>query len=81
MAVAPNGDLYVALMPQGGGRGGTPTIPGGVVALRDADGDGKFALTERFGNESTTGHVARADGVEQAPDGLLYIPESQKGKI
>ena len=25
--------------------------------------------------------VARADGVAQAPDGSLYITDSQKGKI
>src|ERR1019366_6603023 len=38
IAVAPNGDVYVALQGRPG-RGGT--TGGGVVALRDADGDGK----------------------------------------
>ena len=35
IAVSPRGDLYIALR-----REGTP--PGAVVALRDADGDGRF---------------------------------------
>ena len=38
LAVAPNGDVYVALMRGRGGRG--QAGPGGVVALRDGDGDG-----------------------------------------
>ena len=46
--VAPNGDLYVALL---GGRDST----GGAVALRDADGDGKFEMKEAFGEGSVTG--------------------------
>src|SRR5438093_13165323 len=46
LVIAPNGDLYVAL------RGQTP---GGIVALRDTDGDGKFETKEPFGKGSTTG--------------------------
>ena len=49
MAVAPNGDVYVSLM---GGRGGQG---GGVVALRDKDGDGRFETKETFGKASSTG--------------------------
>src|SRR5207244_177398 len=45
---APNGDLYVAL------QGGLLT-PGGVVALRDANGDGKFEIKESIGGGSVTG--------------------------
>ena len=41
--VAPNGDLYVALM------------DGGAVALRDSNGDGKFEVQKKFGSGSTTG--------------------------
>src|SRR5690348_2429373 len=40
MVASPNGDLYVALMTSGGR--GQPQTGGGAVALRDADGDGKF---------------------------------------
>src|ERR1700747_1424812 len=49
LVVAPNGDVYVAL------RGGHPGTGGGVAALRDADGDGKFEIKERFGSGSSTG--------------------------
>src|SRR6476646_5833422 len=58
LAVAPNGDVYVAL--QGRRAGG-----GGVVALRDADGDGKFEVKETFGSGSATGIALR--------NGYLYL--------
>src|SRR5262245_46665423 len=48
LAVAPNGDVYVALQE---GR----AKPLGVAALRDTNGDGKMDQTERFGDKSTTG--------------------------
>lgn len=57
LAVAPNGDVYVAL--QGAGE------KGGVVALRDTNGDGKFEVKEHFGSESVTGIALH--------DGYLYI--------
>src|SRR5580698_3595068 len=41
--VAPNGDLYVALM------------NGGVVGLHDSKGDGRFDVVEKFGEGSATG--------------------------
>jgi glucose/arabinose dehydrogenase len=41
--VAANGDVYVALM------------NGGVAALHDADGNGRFEVTEKFGEGSITG--------------------------
>ena len=44
LTVAPNGDTYVALQAK----------PGGVVALRDANGDGKFETKESFGEGSIT---------------------------
>jgi len=52
MVAARNGDLYVALMTSGGR--GQPQTGGGAVALRDANGDGKFEVVERFGSGSTT---------------------------
>jgi glucose/arabinose dehydrogenase len=48
IAVAPNGDIYVALM---SGR----NQKGGAVALRDTKGDGHFDTKEPFGTGSTTG--------------------------
>ncbi len=63
LEVAANGDVYVAR--QGGGqRGGTP-VPGGVVAFRDKDGDGRLETREEFGSGSTTGIALR--------NGYLYI--------
>ncbi|HTR39879.1 MAG TPA: hypothetical protein VMH80_28595 [Bryobacteraceae bacterium] len=58
MAVAPNGDLYVAI------RGRTAN-DGGVVALRDTNGDGRFEMKETFGDKSTTGIALH--------DGYLYV--------
>jgi glucose/arabinose dehydrogenase len=52
VAAAPNGDLYVK------------TSDGGIVALRDTNGDGKADVTERFGSGGGTGIAVR--------DGALY---------
>ena len=62
--VAPNGDLYIALQ---SGRGST----GGVVGLRDDNGDGRFETKVNFSEGSSTGialrngylYVARVDSV------------------
>jgi glucose/arabinose dehydrogenase len=58
IAVAPNGDVYVALMSERNQKGG-------VVALRDTKGDGHFDMKENFGTGSTTGIVLH--------NGYLYI--------
>ena len=49
LVVAPNGDVFVSLETGRGGSGG------GIVALRDADGDGKLETKEQFGQGSATG--------------------------
>ncbi len=59
VAVAGNGDLYVAL---GAGRDGGG---GGVVALRDTTGDGAADVRVRFGSGGGTGVALR--------DGWLYF--------
>ena len=63
IAVAPNGDIYVATQSRGGR--GAPQTGGGVTALRDADGDGKFEIKEQIGTGSTTGVGLR--------NGYLYL--------
>ena len=68
MVVAPNGDLYVALMTSGGR--GQPETGGGAVALRDANGDGRFEMKETFGSGSTT-------GIARSPDGRAYLTRSR----
>jgi len=67
MAVAANGDLYVAMMTSGGR--GQPQTGGGAVALRDANRDGKFEVVERFAVGSTTGIAIR--------NGYLYLAHPQ----
>ena len=54
IAIAPNGDAYVAVQGKGG-----------VVALRDKDGDGKFETREQIGEGSSTGVALR--------NGYLYV--------
>ena len=56
IAVSPRGDLYVSINRV---RDGQPK--GGVVALRDADGDGRYERQERFGDLTGTG-IALHDG-------------------
>jgi len=50
MAVAPNGDLFVATQSRGGR--GQPETGGGIVALHDGNGDGKFEMREQIGSSS-----------------------------
>ena len=63
VAVAPNGDVYVAFMSTGGR--GRPETGGGVIGLRDTNGDGKFDVREPIGTGSTTGVALR--------NGYLYL--------
>ena len=55
MAVRPNGDLYVAIDNAPGG------VVGGILALRDADGDGRPEIQERFGDTGGNG-IAWSEG-------------------
>ena len=57
LVVATNGDVFVALR----GRGGQSGTPGGVVALRDENGDGRSDRQARFGSFSAS-EVALFDG-------------------
>jgi glucose/arabinose dehydrogenase len=52
MAVAANGDLFVATR-------NSEKSPGAIVALRDANGDGKFEVRETFAPEGGTGLALR----------------------
>ena len=55
MAVRPNGDLYVAI---DNGPGGAV---GGILALRDTDGDGRPDIQQRFGDTGGNG-IAWSNG-------------------
>jgi glucose/arabinose dehydrogenase len=61
LAVHANGDVYVALR--------RPVKGGGIVALRDTDGDGKADVVERFGELGGTGI--------RIHDGYLYLAHVQ----
>jgi glucose/arabinose dehydrogenase len=53
VAVTPSGDLYVAVQTKQGSE--TPSDKGGVLGLRDTNGDGKFDQRVTFGPEGGTG--------------------------
>lgn len=63
IAVEPDGDVYVAV--QGSRDAETPSERGGVLALRDTNGDGRADTTAWFGPEGGTGLEIR--------DGHLYF--------
>lgn len=58
LAVAPNGDLYVAIR-SGPRQAGQPPQPGFIMGLRDTDGDGRMDVREKFGTVGATGIVLR----------------------
>ncbi len=60
LAVAPNGDVFVATQGRGEGNGG-------VIAMRDRNGDGKADTTVRFGAAPGTGIAIAADAIYFAP--------------
>ncbi len=63
LVVAPNGDVFAALSARRGGLGG-------VLALRDLDGDGRADLRRRFGEGD--GH-----GIALGPAHLFYAAPDQ----
>ena len=66
IAVAPNGDLFVALR---NGRGPNRQVArGGVMVLRDTDGDGRADTRERWGENGGTGILLHDNHVYFAPD-------------
>jgi glucose/arabinose dehydrogenase len=71
LAVAPNGDVFVALgAPRG--RAGAGTAAVGVVAFRDRDGDGRADERQGVGGRGGTG-VALAPGWLYADDGTAIV--------
>jgi glucose/arabinose dehydrogenase len=52
LAVAPNGDVFVAIR-------NTRDTKGGIVALRDTTGDGRMDVRERFGDNGGSGIALR----------------------
>lgn len=65
IVVNTNGDIYVFLRRGAPGSQGQPRQPGGIVGLRDTNGDGKADVTEKFGEVGGTGLELR--------NGYLYF--------
>lgn len=63
MAVAANGDVFVAIR-------NVEKSPGAIVALRDANGDGKFEVRQQFASEGGTGLALRP--------GYLYLGQDTR---
>jgi glucose/arabinose dehydrogenase len=76
IAVAPNGDVYVNTWSSRGADYGN--APGGyVVALRDANGDGRADLIQRFGPLHKDGEAGGGTGIAVFGDGL-YVEDAGK---
>jgi len=70
VAVRDNGDVYVALRERAEG--------GGIVALRDEDGDGAAERTEYFGEHAGTGMAIHEGFLYASSDSAIYrypLPE------
>ena len=66
LEVAPNGDVFVALMNDRGPD--RSVIPGGTIVLRDLDGDGRADVQFRWG-ENGGNEVILGEGFD-----LFYVP-------
>lgn len=76
LAVAANGVVYVNTSSSKSNK--FTNAPGGfIVALRDADGDGKAEMNERFGTSYENGKPGGGTGI-QVYDGALYVEVDDK---
>jgi glucose/arabinose dehydrogenase len=74
IVVAPNGDVFVALA---GGRGQR----GGVLALRDTNGDGKADVQEQFGDNGGNGIALRGEYLYFAPNDAVLRYRLPSGQL
>jgi len=75
MAVAANGDLFVSL------RNVDPKTPGGIMALRDTNGDGRFDVQEKFGDQGGTGIALRPGYVYHAQETAIVRYPIKAGEL
>jgi glucose/arabinose dehydrogenase/mono/diheme cytochrome c family protein len=69
LAVAPNGDLYAK------------TARGGIIALRDNDGDGRFEEKHEFGSGGGTGIALRGDWLYSSTNDAVYRYKLTPGEL
>jgi len=73
MTVAPNGDLFLSLR--------APRDGGGIVALRDTNGDGVFDVERRFGDSGGTGIALRPGFLYHAQDQAIVRYPLREGEM
>lgn len=69
IAVAPTGDLYAK------------TIQGGIIALRDADGDGRFETHAEFGSGGGTGIAFHGDWLYHSTNTAVFRYPYRPGEL
>jgi glucose/arabinose dehydrogenase len=74
MAVAANGDLFVAAR-------NSESSPGAIVALRDTNGDGKFDVREQFAAQGGTGLALRPGFVYLGQDTKIVRYPRKEGEL
>ena len=74
MAVAENGDLFVATR-------NSESSPGAIVALRDTNGDGKFDVREQLASEGGTGLALRRGYVYLGQDTKVVRYPRKEGEL
>ena len=72
--VAPNGDIFVAIRNQ-------QNAPGGIIALRDTDGDGRADVEERFGEDGGTSIQLRGDYLYFGRDNAIVRYPMTRGEL
>jgi glucose/arabinose dehydrogenase len=80
LTVAPGGEVFVAL-PNTRAERDAPLEPGGVLALRDADGDGDFDEQERWGENGGNDVLLLEGALYFAPDDAVLRYRLQEGSL
>jgi glucose/arabinose dehydrogenase len=74
IVVAPNGDLFVAIR-------NTRDTKGGIVALRDTNGDGRVDVRERFGDNGGSGIALRGTDLFFGTDEAVLRYSIPRGEL
>src|SRR5262249_52549743 len=69
MAVAPNGDIYAK------------TREGGIVALRDTNGDGRAEVKETFGSGGGTGIAVQGGALYHSTNTAVFRYKLEAGEL